>query len=95
VFIIHPDGTEERRVTQTGGWPVWWPNSQRIGYRIVTADARQQIESVALDGKAAGSIDFRFEGNNDPFEVSPDARSLAVTNHSHVSDEIWLIHAPR
>lgn len=95
VFVIRPDGTDERRMTQTGGWPVWWPNSQRIGYRIVTPDARQQIESVALDGKAAGSIDFRFQGNNDPFDVSPDARSLAVTNHSHVSDEIWLIHSPK
>ena len=95
VFIVRPDDSEERRLTQRGGWPVWWPNSQRVGYRVVTTDARQQIESVSLDGKAAGSIDFRFEGNNDPFEVSPDARSLAVTNHSHVSDEIWLIQPAR
>jgi hypothetical protein len=53
VFIVRPDGTDERRLTPTGGWPIWWPDGRRIGYRTITADARQQIESIMIDGSPA------------------------------------------
>jgi eukaryotic-like serine/threonine-protein kinase len=94
VFIVHPDGTGERRLTQTGGWPIWWPDGKRIGYRTVTGDATQQIESVTPDGLPAAPIEFRFENANNPFEISPDGRAMATTNAVHVSDEIWLMQAP-
>jgi Tol biopolymer transport system component/tRNA A-37 threonylcarbamoyl transferase component Bud32 len=91
IFIVRPDGTDERRLTKTGGWPIWWPDSRRIGYRTVTADARQQIETVRLDGSPAAPIEFRYEGANEPFDISPDGRTMATTNAVHVSDEIWLM----
>jgi TolB protein len=91
VFIVRADGTDERRLTKTGGWPIWWPDSQRLGYRTVTTDGRQQIETVTLDGSPAAPIDFRFNGANAPFDISPDGRSMATSNAVHVSDEIWLV----
>src|SRR5207244_4431885 len=46
IFIVRPDGTAERRLTQTGGWPVWWPDAKRVGYLTITPDGRQQIETA-------------------------------------------------
>src|SRR6185295_6299896 len=25
VFVVRPDGTERRRLTERGGWPIWFP----------------------------------------------------------------------
>jgi Tol biopolymer transport system component/predicted Ser/Thr protein kinase len=93
VFVVRADGTQERRLTKTGGWPTWWPDSRRLGYRTVTTDGRQRIETVMLDGSPAAPIDFRFDGANEPFDISPDGRSMATTNAVHVSDEIWLVES--
>jgi Tol biopolymer transport system component/predicted Ser/Thr protein kinase len=92
IFVVRPDGTDERRLTQTGGWPVWRPDSRHIGYATIAPDGRQQIETIALDGPAsAGPVHFRFEGANFPFGFSPDGRTMATSNAVHVSDEIWLL----
>jgi Tol biopolymer transport system component/serine/threonine protein kinase len=92
VFIVRPDGTGERRLTQTGGWPVWWPDAKRIGYLTITPDGRQQIETVTLDASPSGRpVDFRFQSPNNPFGFSPDGRLMATSNAVHVSDEIWLL----
>jgi TolB protein len=92
VFIVRPDGTGERRLTQTGGWPVWWPDAKRIGYLTITPDGRQQIETVTLDASASGrAVDFRFEESNTPFDFSADGRLMATSDAVHVSDEIWVL----
>ena len=91
VFIVHPDGTEEQRLTESGGWPVWWPDAKRIGYLTISPDERQQIETISVDRSPSKPIDFRYESINEPFDVSADGRTMAITNAVHVSDEIWLM----
>ncbi len=93
VFLVRSDGTGERRLTETGGWPVWWPDGQRISYLTRTGDGRQQIETtnVAFDGGAGRPIPFYFNGTNFPFDFSTIGRTMATSNSVHVLDEIWLL----
>jgi Tol biopolymer transport system component/serine/threonine protein kinase len=92
IWLIRADGTEQHRLTQTGGWPVWWPDGKQIGYQTVTAEGNAQISVVRLDGGPPRTLNtLRFYGTNYPFDVSPDASRLVLTNSQHLSDEIWLL----
>jgi TolB protein len=94
IWLIKADGTEQHRVTQTGGWPVWWPDGKQIGYQTVTSEGNTQIVVTRLDGGQTRTLDaLRFYGTNFPFDVSRDGRQLVVTNSQHLSDEIWLLEA--
>ena len=92
IFVINPDGSGERRLTNEGGWPVWWPDGKTIGYVALGAGGDQEIRQVSLDGSNVGTLTgVKFVGSNHPFAVFPDGRRLAITNAVHVSDEIWLL----
>ena len=94
IWLIKADGTELHRVTQTGGWPVWWPDGKQIGYQIVTSEGNTRIVVTSLDGGRTRTLDaLRFYGSNFPFDVSRDGRQLVVTNSQHLSDEIWLLES--
>jgi Tol biopolymer transport system component len=96
VFVVNADGTGERRVTERGGWPIWWPDGKRLGYRIIGADGNQQILTVPIEGGPSTPIEsLRFVGANFPFDVSRDGRLIVTTNSAHVSDEIWLLRPER
>ena len=92
IWLIRADGTDQHRLTQTGGWPVWWPDGKQIGYQTVTAEGNAQISVVRLEGGPPRTLNtLRFYGTNYPFDVSPDASRLVLTNSQHLSDEIWLL----
>jgi TolB protein len=94
IWLIRTDGTEQRRLTQTGGWPVWWPDGKQIGYQTVTSEGNAQIAVVRLDGGPPRTLNtLHFYGTNYPFDVSPDGSRLVMTNNQHLSDEIWLLDA--
>ncbi|HEV3141795.1 MAG TPA: hypothetical protein VGY57_14820, partial [Vicinamibacterales bacterium] len=94
IWVIQADGTGQRRLTQTGGWPVWWPDGKQIGYQTVTSDGTEQIAVARLDGGSPRTLNMlRFYGTNYPFDVSPDGARLVTTNAQHLSDEIWLLEA--
>jgi len=92
IWVIHPDGSGLRRVTATGGWPVWWPDGRRLAYLKIGGDGSQQIQIVTLDGTTSGNaIPIRFQGSNYPIDVSRDGRSIVTTNSAHISSEIWVL----
>ena len=96
VFVIGSDGTGERRLTDRGGWPVWWPDGRRIGYRIIGSDGNQQMVAVPVEGGESAPIGaFKFNGANEPFDISRDGSMVATTDSAHVSDEIWLLQPGR
>jgi eukaryotic-like serine/threonine-protein kinase len=92
VFIVHTDGSGFRRLTHSGGWAVWWPDGEHIGFQIVGPDGNQQIQVHSLkSGETRTLSDIRFLGTNFPFDVSRDGKKLVTTNYQHISDEIWLL----
>ena len=95
LFLIRPDGTGERRLTNDGGWPVWWPDGRQIGYLTVKADGNQQIRIVTLDGASRGLDTVKLAGTNHPFSIFRDGIRLVTSNAVHISDEIWILERGR
>jgi Tol biopolymer transport system component len=99
IFVIAPDGSGERRLTDVGGWPVWWPDGNHIAYIAIGANGSQQIWSVPLNGGAPRLLDtLTFQGSNHPFDIGRDGRRIVTSRTSRavrVSREIWLLRAPQ
>jgi serine/threonine protein kinase len=96
IFLIHPDGSSERRLTKEGGWPVWWPDGREIAYIAARPDGNGEIRVVSLrDGRIRRLDSVRLEGLNHPFAVFHDGLRLVVGNTVHLSDEIWVIEPKR
>ncbi|MGB7846157.1 MAG: protein kinase [Candidatus Acidiferrum sp.] len=95
-FVVHPDGSGLKRVADHGGWPVWWPGSDKIGLQRVGPDGNEEYAVVNLaTGEAKVLPGLHFSGTNYPFDVSRDGKWLVTTNSQHVSDEIWLLEGER
>jgi TolB protein len=96
IFTIRADGTDERKLTQEGGWPVWWPDGSRIGYVAIGPGGKAEIHTVSLrDGTTRTLTSIKLAELNHPFAVFPDGVRIAVGNAVHVSDEIWVIEPRR
>jgi serine/threonine protein kinase/Tol biopolymer transport system component len=96
IFVVRADGTGERRLTQTGSWPVWWPDGKRIGYVATAPDGSQQIRTVPFSGGPSLPLSrLHFHGTNFPFDVSRDGSQLASSNSVPLSAEIWLLELDR
>jgi Tol biopolymer transport system component len=96
VFVVRPDGSARRRVSERGGWPVWWPDGRQIAYLTVAADGNQVVEVVPFGGGSPRRMEsLRYNETNYPIAISPDGQSIATTNGSHLSDEIWLLQPER
>jgi TolB protein len=92
VNVVHADGSGLKRLTESGGWAVWWPDGEQIGYQVVGADGNSQIQVLNLkSGETRTLSNLHFLGTNFPFDISRDGKWLATTNFQHVSDEIWLL----
>ena len=96
VFIVHPDGSGTKRVADRGGWPVWWPGSDRIGMQRAGPEENTEFAVVNLaSGKISVLPGMTFGGSNYPFDVSRDGKWLVTTIAEHISDEVWLLEATK
>ena len=96
IFVIDAAGTGERRLTETGGWPVWWPDGGHTGYRVIGPTGDQEIHLIPLQGGPSTHLTgITFNGWNQPFDVSADAATIVTSNSVHLSDEIWLMEPRR
>src|SRR5438876_10785818 len=78
--------------SETGGWAVWWPDGERIGFQVVGPDGNQQIQVYDMkSGETRTLSNVHFVGTNFPFDISHDGKKLITTNYRHISDEIWLL----
>jgi TolB protein len=94
VFVVDPDDGRSRRLTESGGWPVWLPDGRRLVYLVARPDGNQELRSVSIDGTPVPPlVAIRFRGTNHPFAVSLDGKWVAAVNAVHVSDEVWLLDA--
>lgn len=95
ISLVRPDGSGLRRLTDTGGWPVWWPDGKQVGFQALGPDGNEQIRVYSIQtGEVRTLRGLTFVGSNFPFDISPDGRWLVSTNYVHVSDEFWLLEPP-
>jgi Tol biopolymer transport system component/tRNA A-37 threonylcarbamoyl transferase component Bud32 len=95
VWIVHPDGSGLKRVADLGGWPVWWPQGDKIGLQSIGPDGNSEFSVVTLaTGETHVLPGLHFNGTNYPFDVSRDGRWLVTTNMVDEADEIWLLEGP-
>jgi Tol biopolymer transport system component len=91
IVVIDPDGSNERRLTTTGGWPVWFPDGQQLAFLAADKNGQQEIQTMSRTGTPGRPIAVDFNGFNHPFDISRDGSRLVTTNAVHVSDEVWLL----
>jgi eukaryotic-like serine/threonine-protein kinase len=92
VFVVHADGSGLKRVTEKGGWPVWWPDGEQIGMQTSGPDGNMQVTVAKVStGETRVLGGLRFFGDNYPFDVSRDGKWLVTTNEVGESNEIWLL----
>jgi Tol biopolymer transport system component len=94
--VIRPDGTELRRLSETGSWPVWWSDGKRIAYLAVSSGGTQEIRTVdVVTGVSELLRGLRFKSTNSPFDISRDGALIATSDVVQVSSEIWLLEPQR
>ncbi len=95
VFLVTPDGRDERRISDTGGWPDWWPDGTGVAYSVLGFDDQQRVKvaPVANRARAFPGV-LPVTGSNSPFDVSKDGRSLAITDTEISTSRIWILEGP-
>jgi Tol biopolymer transport system component len=91
IFVIRPGDREGRRLTNEGGWPVWWPDGRRVGYISVGPGGNEEIRVISIDGGAPLTLPIRLAGLNHLFAVTNDAKAIVVSDAAHMSSEIWFL----
>jgi Tol biopolymer transport system component len=93
--VIRTDGSGLRRLSETGGWPVWWPDGKQVGYQNLGEDGSEEICTVSFTGGLYKPLrSLQFNGTNNPFDVSPDGALIATSQSELLSSDIWLL-APK
>ena len=91
IFLVTPEGTNEHRLSETGGWPVWWPDGKALAYAVLGFDNLQRVRLASLAGPPPSPPVFPVTAQNTPFDFSKDGRYLAITDSETLASGIWLL----
>jgi Tol biopolymer transport system component len=92
VSVIDADGRDERRLSDTGGWPVWWPDGRSLAMLTVGGRGDQEVQLIDLAGRPLAARAWpRFAGTNQLFDVLRGGSAIVTALAVHQSDEIWLL----
>jgi eukaryotic-like serine/threonine-protein kinase len=94
IFLIKADGTARRRLSEKGGWPVWWPGGKMLGFQNLGVDGSSEICTVPFAGGPLNRL-FSHQTSNSPFDVSPDGTMIANSSAGAVTSDIWLLQPQR
>ena len=85
-----------RRLSETGGWPVWWPDGKQLGYQDLGKNGSTEFRIVPFSGGPSKILpSLQLGGANHPFDVSSDGASLATATSETISSDIWLLRPQR
>ena len=92
IFVVASDGSGERRLTETGGWPAWFPDGKRIGYLARRVGGSQEIRTASFpEGSPLETLPVPYASTNHPIDLAENRQLLATTDSEPLSDEIWLL----
>ncbi|MCH9648629.1 MAG: serine/threonine-protein kinase [Deltaproteobacteria bacterium] len=92
ISVVDANGQNQRRLTEEGGWPVWWPDGSKIAYLVAGRKDSQAIRTVPVMGGPWSALPGpTFGSTNHPFDISPDGRWIVASDSVPLSDEIWLL----
>jgi Tol biopolymer transport system component len=95
VFVILADGSGERRLTETGSWPVWSDDGRSIFYLTAGQDRNEHVRVVSVENpKSNATLDLHFNGTNYPIDLF-SANLLTTTNSVHLNSELWVLSPGR
>ena len=95
IFVVTADGRDERRLSDTGGWPVWWPDGTGVAYSVLGFEDLQRVRIAPVAARArAFPNGLPVTVKNSPFDLSRDGRSLAITDSEVSSSRIWILEGP-
>src|SRR5216684_3008898 len=93
IFVVRPDGTGKRRLTQEGDQnylPAWSRDGRKLAFTS-NRSGRSQIWVMAADG--SNPIQLTTEADNAVPTWSPDGKRLAFASKRTGHSEIWVMNA--
>ena len=99
IWVIHPDGTDKRRLTADGADAIngaWSPDGTRFAYAVGSGGGPTDIHVAAIGSDGTLEDDHALAGDaaNDWGPAwSPDGHSIAFTSDRSGNDDIWIAAA--
>ncbi|MCI0421201.1 MAG: hypothetical protein L0312_18575, partial [Acidobacteria bacterium] len=93
IFVVKPDGTGIRRLTQEGKqnfFPAWSPDGKRLAF---TSDRSGSLQIWVLEADGSNPRQLTTEGENVVPTWSPDGKRLAFASNRSGHFEIWAMES--
>jgi hypothetical protein len=93
IFVVKPDGAENRRLTQEGKRnlsPVWSPDGTKVAF---ASDRSSSLQIWLMNADGSNPRQLTTEGENEMPTWSPDGRRLAFSSNRTGHVEIWTMNS--